>query len=100
MLVRLSVPGTDVHGGPKPHPAYGDQLNDRGIPGVPAEGRARIEWRERPGRYPDGEAYSLREPRLEFEDLAFGPLGRHAKTSARVAPAMPGTSGPEVISMP
>src|SRR5687767_11913988 len=46
MLVRVSVPGTDEHGGPKPHPAYGDQLNDRAIPGVPAEGRARIEWIE------------------------------------------------------
>lgn len=97
MLVRLSVPGTDAHGGPKPHPAYGDQLNDRGIPGVPAEGRARIEWRELPGRYPDGEAYSLRAPRLVFEDLAFGPLGRRAKTSPRVAPAMPGMGLLEAI---
>lgn len=90
MLVRLSVPGEDPHGGPKPHPAYGDQLNDRAIPGVPAEGRARIEWRERAGRYPDGERYSLREPRLHFEGLAFGPLGRRTMHSPRVAPAMPG----------
>ena len=100
MLVRLSVPGTDAHGGPKPHPAYGDQLNDRGIPGVPAEGRARIEWRERPGRYPDGEAYSLRAPRLVFEDLAFGPLGRRTRTSPRVAPAMPGMGLLEAIPEP
>ncbi len=98
MLVRLSVPGSDPHGGPKPHPAYGDQLNDRGIPGVPAEGRARIEWRERTGRYPDGETYSLRAPRLVFEDLAFGPLGRRAKTSPRVAPAMPGMGLLEAIA--
>lgn len=97
MLVRLSVPGVDANGGPKPHPAYGDQLNDRGIPGVPAEGRARIRWRERPGRYPDGERYSLREPRLVFEDLAFGPLGRRTKTSPRVAPAMPGMGLLEAI---
>lgn len=90
MLVRLSVPGKDEHGGPKPHPAYGDQLNDRGIPGVPAEGRARIEWRERAGRYPDGETYSLREPKLHFDELAFGPLGRRTMHSPRVAPAMPG----------
>ena len=90
MLVRLSVPGTDAHGGPKPHPAYGDQLNDRAIPGMDAEGRASIEWRERAGRYPDGETYSLREPRLRFEALAYGPLGRRTMHSARVAPAMPG----------
>lgn len=97
MLVRLSVPGVVANGGPKPHPAYGDQLNDRGIPGVPAEGRARIEWRERPGRYPDGASYSLRVPRLVFEDLAFGPLGSRAKTSPRVAPAMPGMGLLEAI---
>ena len=90
MLVRLSVPGTDAHGGPKPHPAYGDQLNDRAIPGVPAEGRARIGWREIPGRYPDGTAYSLRAPTVHVDDAAFGALGDDVMFSARVAPAMPG----------
>jgi len=90
MLVRLSVPGTDAHGGPNPHPAYGDQLNDRAIPGVVAEGRARIEWIERPGRYPDGTPYSLREPKLHVDAPAFGEPGDDLLTSARVAPAMPG----------
>ncbi|MEO8166464.1 MAG: di-heme oxidoredictase family protein, partial [Betaproteobacteria bacterium] len=33
MLVRLSVPGTDEHGGPKPHPHYGDQLQNRSLDG-------------------------------------------------------------------
>lgn len=37
MLIRLSVPGTDTHGGPNPHPAYGDQLSDRAIPGITYE---------------------------------------------------------------
>ncbi|WP_146908924.1 di-heme oxidoredictase family protein [Arenimonas daejeonensis] len=97
MLVRLSVPGRDAHGGPKPHPAYGDQFNDRAIPGVPAEGRAHIEWRERAGRYPDGDTYSLREPRLRLIDMAFGPIGWRAMTSARVAPAMPGMGLLETI---
>jgi len=35
-LVRLSV---GAGGSAIPHPAYGDQLNDRAIPGVAAEGR-------------------------------------------------------------
>ncbi|MEO8008344.1 MAG: di-heme oxidoredictase family protein, partial [Betaproteobacteria bacterium] len=39
MLVRLSIPGQSKEGGPNPHPAYGDQLQNRGIAGrVPAEG--------------------------------------------------------------
>ncbi len=90
MLVRLSVPGTDAHGGPKPHPRYGDQLGDRAVPGVPAEGRARIAWHEQPGTYPDGTPYSLRRPELHFDDLAHGRLGRRTMTSPRVAPAVPG----------
>lgn len=44
MLVRLSIPGTTTHGGPKPHPRYGNQLNEEGVPGVSSEGRAQIQW--------------------------------------------------------
>ncbi len=33
MLVRISVPGEDQHGGPKGVPGYGDQLQDRGVDG-------------------------------------------------------------------
>jgi CxxC motif-containing protein (DUF1111 family) len=42
MLIRLSVPGTDEHGGPKPEPTYGGQLNPLGIQGVPGEGDPRV----------------------------------------------------------
>jgi CxxC motif-containing protein (DUF1111 family) len=43
MVVRLSVPGTDVDGGPLSHPTYGDQLQFQGVLGkVPAEGEAYI----------------------------------------------------------
>lgn len=90
MLVRLSVPGTSSTGGPRPHPTYGDQLNDRSILGVPAEGRAVITYTEDPGRYADGEAYSLRTPSYRFEDLAFGPLGDDIMISPRVAPSVIG----------
>ncbi|MFY2765492.1 di-heme oxidoredictase family protein [Arenimonas sp. MALMAid1274] len=89
-LVRLGVPGKDAVGGPRPHPRYGDQLGDRAIPGVAPEGKVRIAWREQAGRYPDGTTYSLRSPRITFEDLAYGPLGRKLQTSLRVAPAVVG----------
>jgi CxxC motif-containing protein (DUF1111 family) len=90
MLVRLSVPGTDAHGGPRPDPVYGDQLNDRAILGVPAEGRPTVEWEERPGSYGDGTAFSLREPHWRIDDLAYGPLGAGVMLSPRVAPAVIG----------
>ncbi|PMR73298.1 di-heme oxidoredictase family protein [Billgrantia endophytica] len=84
MLVRLSVPGVDADAPPRPHPAYGDQLNEEGIPGVPGEGRASIEWLEHEVLLDDGTKVSLREPRLRFSELAYGPLGADIQTSARV----------------
>ena len=86
MLVRISVPGRDIHGGVLPVPHYGDQLNERAIPGVPAEGRTVVHYEERRGRYPDGTAFSLAFPRYEFVDLAFGPWPADVRYSPRVAP--------------
>lgn len=90
MLIRLSIPGVDKHGGPNLHPAYGDQLSDRAIPGVPAEGRPRITYAEVPGTYGDGEPYALRKPAYSIESLGYGPLGDDIMMSPRVAPHMIG----------
>ena len=84
LLLRLSIPGPD---GPVNEPAYGDQLQDRSILGVPPEGRIVIEYREEPGTYPDGAEYSLRRPAYNIEDLAFGPLHPGVMVSPRIAPA-------------
>jgi CxxC motif-containing protein (DUF1111 family) len=84
MLVRLSLPGKNPHGGPLPHPAYGDQLNEEGIPGVPGEGRAAVHWQTSTVALADGEQVELRQPRLEFTDLAYGPLGGELLTSPRI----------------
>lgn len=98
MLIRLSVPGENAQGGPKPHPVYGDQLNDRAIPSVPAEGRALIKYEEIAGRFGDGTPYSLARPSYHFTDLAFGPLGDEVMISPRVAPAVIGLGLLEAIS--
>jgi CxxC motif-containing protein (DUF1111 family) len=81
MLVRLSAAdGT-------PHPAYGDQLQDRAVLKVPAEGRAIVTYEPVTGVYGDGRPYTLQRPKIAFADLTFGPLDG-ALTSARVAPAV------------
>ncbi len=85
MLVRLSLPGSDAQGGPLPHPAYGDQLNESGVAGVPGEGRASLIWEETAFRFADGETESLRRPRIQFGELAYGSLDG-VLTSARVGP--------------
>ncbi len=89
-ILRLSLPGTGVHGEPLPHPAYGEQLTRQAIPGVPAEGRVAVEWEEVAGRYGDGTPYRLRRPRILLRDLAFGPLGGDVRLSLRTAPALAG----------
>lgn len=98
MLVRLSVPGQDAHGGPKPHPAYGDQLNDNAVPGIAPEGQAVVHWQERTETLPGGEKVSLRAPRLEFRDLGYGPLGNDILTSPRIAPPMFGLGLLEAVA--
>lgn len=90
MLIRLSIPGSDAHGGPKPHPVYGGQLSERAIPGIVPEGRARISYEELPGSYGDGTPYSLRKPTYTITGLGYGPLGDAILMSPRVAPHMIG----------
>ena len=101
MIVRVSLPGTDAHGGPRPDPAYGDQLQNDALQGpfpdfayhtapVPPEAALFLEWTERTEVFPDGEAVTLRAPRLHIEQLAFGPLGEGALTSLRNAQPLHG----------
>lgn len=98
LLIRLSVPGRDaVGGGPLPEPAYGGQLQDRAIIGVPAEGGLVITYREVAGSFDDGEGYSLRHPEYGFRDLAFGAMHPETMISPRVAPALVGMGLLEAI---
>jgi CxxC motif-containing protein (DUF1111 family) len=94
LLLRLSVAGgagSDAGGDPGPHPALGDQLQDRAIRGVPPEGRVRITPVEHPGTLDDGTPYTLVEPRYEIVDEAGEPVavvGEDVVVSPRIAPAM------------
>ena len=99
MLVRLSIPGQDGHGGPLPHPNYGDQLQNQGELGrVPAEGNATIEWQDHVERLADGSTVELRKPNLQFQNLAFGTLGPEVMTSVRIAPPVFGAGLLDAVS--
>lgn len=87
MLIRLGVPGAGPHGGPKPHPVYGGQLQDKAIPGVAREGLARITYEPRQVRLEDGTMVALRRPRIDITDPGYGPLGA-VLISSRLAPAV------------
>ncbi|HEX9452541.1 MAG TPA: di-heme oxidoredictase family protein [Burkholderiales bacterium] len=96
MLVRLSLPGDGEHGAPRPHPAYGDQLQNRSLDGrnvdlayagspVPPEADVYLDWEERTVAFADGETVELRSPKLRIENLNFGELGADTMTSVRIA---------------
>jgi CxxC motif-containing protein (DUF1111 family) len=97
LLLRLSVPGTDERGAPLGDPTYGGQLGQNAILGVPPEGRRAISYREIPGEYGDGEAFSLREPTYAIGDPAFGPPDPELMISPRIAPALIGVGLLEAI---
>lgn len=101
MLVRLSVSGTTKHGGPKPHPRYGNQLNEEGVPGVPGEGRAHLQWEYQTLDFADGTQIRLRKPQLRFSELHYGPLDKvqePALTSARIGPIVYGLGLLDAVS--
>ena len=97
LLVRLSVPGKTATGAPREHPHYGDQLGDKAIPGVPAEGQVRIHYTLRTETLAGGETVQLRIPHLRFTDLAFGPVGHGTMTSARVGSPVYGLGWLEAV---
>jgi CxxC motif-containing protein (DUF1111 family) len=85
MTLRLSVPGDP----PRPHPAYGDQLQHQGVLGrVPGEGEATIVWHESAVTLSDGTRVQLRRPQLQLLGLNYGPIEAQVLLSARVAPAV------------
>lgn len=62
LLIRLSIPGSDEHGGPLAIPGYGGQLQDLAVFNRPAEAKVDISYTEIPFLFPDGEIASLRKP--------------------------------------
>lgn len=91
MLFRVSLPGADpATGAPLPHPAYGEQIQDRAILHIPPEGKVIALWSEIRGQYADGEPYTLIKPEYQLTQLAFGNIPDDIQISPRIAPIVPG----------
>ena len=97
LLLRLSVPGTDAHGGPKHEPVYGDQFNTMGIHGVQGEGEVHLSYERIEGQYADGTPYILEKPRYHLRNLAYGPMAPDVMVSPRIAPQVIGLGLLEAI---
>jgi len=65
------VDGQGDHGGPRPHPIYGDQFNEEGIPA--SQERCTAIHREcaETITLAGGQSIALRRPRLEVRELAY-----------------------------
>ena len=96
MLIRISIPGQDLHGGPLAVLGFGTQLQQRSINGKMAEANVEINYLEQPYTYPDGENYSLRQPVYSFNN-PYTTLPSNTLSSGRVAPAVFGLGLLEAI---
>jgi CxxC motif-containing protein (DUF1111 family) len=80
-----------------PEPTYGHQLQTFAAPGLPAEGRMRIEWQEIEVELNGGETATLRKPMYRITDLGYGPMREDVMVSPRIAPRMIGLGLLEAI---
>lgn len=62
MLMRISIPGTDEHGGAVAAPGFGLQIQDQALLGTVPEATANVSYTDLAVSYPDGTAVTLRKP--------------------------------------
>lgn len=97
-IARLSIPGTDETGAPKPDPNYGGQIQTLGLMGVDPrahghgervrpEADVNIIWTETTFTYPDGAVARLRAPQVSIDALEYGAL--HADVQIGLRHAQP-----------
>jgi CxxC motif-containing protein (DUF1111 family) len=98
MTVRLDWVDEPARGKQVPHPRYGRQLQQQALRGFRGEGLLTVRYVERPGRFPDGHEYSLREPVYSVNDLGYGTL-EGTTISARIAPAIHGLGLLEAVPL-
>ncbi len=97
LLLRLSIPGSDPHGGPLPEPVYGGQFANAAVRGVRPEGSVEVRMRPLPGRFDDGTSYELQMPEYRFASLGYGDMHPEARIGPRIAPQLIGAGLLEAI---
>ena len=87
LLMRISLPGNDAHGGPVPVPGYGLQLQDKAVFGKVPECKVNIAYAYNTYSFADGETYELRTPTYTLTNL-YTPIAGAYLLSPRLAPPM------------
>ncbi len=97
MLIRVSIDGQDVHGGPMEAPFFGGQFQQKGIFGVQSEGDVNVNYTYVTEYFVDGTSYELRVPSYNLVGTYTG-LPAGVMISPRVAPPVFGLGLLEAIS--
>lgn len=89
MLMRISIPGQDAHGGPLAAPGFGLQVQDQALLGTVPEASANISYTDVPVTYPDGSTADLRRPAYSLQNPYIA-LPSDYMLSPRLAPRLVG----------
>lgn len=96
LLMRLSIAGQDLHGGPNPDPDLGLQFRNNSTLQAAPDGQVYVVYTNRIVTYPDGSTDTLRVPEYQFKNLRNGhPL--NFMYSPRIAPQIVGMGLLEAI---
>lgn len=96
LLIRISIPGTDEHGGPLAAPGFGLQIQDKAVFGKVPEATVSITYVNQVLAFADGEQYELRTPTYSLLN-PYAPLPAGYMLSPRLAPPMIGLGLLEAI---
>ena len=96
LLMRISLSGPDEHGGPKPVPGYGTQLQDKAVFGKQPECRVNIDYFYDTYTLNDGSSYEMRTPTYSCTDF-YLPITDNYWLSPRLAPPVFGLGLLEAI---
>lgn len=97
LLMRLSIPGKDAHGGPLPDLVYGDQFSNFAVEDVLPEGDISLRYDTVRGKFADGTPYRLLKPKYGFSKLNYGAMHKDVMVSPRIAPQLAGVGLLEAI---
>jgi len=89
MLLRISIPGADEHGGALAAPGFGLQIQDQALLGTAPEATAGVSYTDLPLTYPDGTSVTLRKPSYTLTN-PYTALPAGYMLSARLAPRLVG----------
>ena len=89
LLFRISIPGTDEHGGPLAAPGFGLQIQDQALLGASPEASATISYTDQVVTYPDGTSVTLHKPAYGLQN-SYTALPGSYMLSPRLAPRLVG----------